>query len=153
MIIVGYQGIGKSTLASYKQGWYIDLESGNFFVDGKRHDDWYIVYCKIADHLSEQGYHVFVSSHAVVREYLAANAHAKKMIVYPALHLRGKWINRLKVRWENSGKDKDYRAYMNALGRYDDNIKELELSEGFTKVVIDEIYYDLHDLICDNIEV
>jgi len=35
MIVIGYQGIGKSTLSKTNDK-YIDLESGNFFVDGTR---------------------------------------------------------------------------------------------------------------------
>ena len=38
MIIVGYQWIGKSTLANNETG-VIDLESSNFFVDGKRDEN------------------------------------------------------------------------------------------------------------------
>ena len=67
MIVIGYQGIGKSTLAN-KDLRFIDLESGNFWVDGKRADDWYKPYCQIAEHLSRQGYIVFTSSHEVVRK-------------------------------------------------------------------------------------
>lgn len=33
MIIIGYQGIGKSTLA-HEDNKYIDLESGNFWYQG-----------------------------------------------------------------------------------------------------------------------
>ena len=58
MIISGYQGIGKSSLAGSHN--CIDLESGNFWIDGVRDNDWYKPYCKIANHLSEQGYIVFV---------------------------------------------------------------------------------------------
>ena len=35
MVVVGYQGIGKSTLAA-KDKDFIDLESGSFFVNGDR---------------------------------------------------------------------------------------------------------------------
>lgn len=35
MIIIGYQGIGKSTLAKNSLK-YIDLESGNFWINGER---------------------------------------------------------------------------------------------------------------------
>lgn len=40
MIIIGYQGIGKSSVAKedYK---YIDLESSNFWVDGNRPNDYW----------------------------------------------------------------------------------------------------------------
>ena len=53
MIVIGYQGIGKSTLAG-RDHKFIDLESGNFWVDGKRADDWYKPYCQIAEHLSKK---------------------------------------------------------------------------------------------------
>ena len=43
MIVIGYQGIGKSTYSN-KDITCIDLESGNFWVDGVRLDDWYKVY-------------------------------------------------------------------------------------------------------------
>jgi ABC-type phosphate/phosphonate transport system ATPase subunit len=42
IIIVGYQGIGKSTLA-YHNKRVIDLESSNFFVNGERSKDWHVV--------------------------------------------------------------------------------------------------------------
>ena len=67
MIVIGYQGIGKSSLAGKNN--CIDLESGNFWVDGKRSDDWYKIYCNIALHLHRQGFTVFTSSHQVVRDY------------------------------------------------------------------------------------
>ena len=53
MIICGYQGIGKSTIAG--QLYTIDLESSNFYIDGKRDEKWYKVYANFARHLSEQG--------------------------------------------------------------------------------------------------
>ena len=53
MIISGYQGIGKSTLAKNSNK-YIDLESGNFWIDGERQENWYKIYCKIAAHLSNK---------------------------------------------------------------------------------------------------
>ena len=69
-VVVGYQGIGKSTLAFHNNR-VIDLESSNFFVDGERPANWHIIYCKIARALCKQGYIVCVSSHKEVREELA----------------------------------------------------------------------------------
>lgn len=69
MIIIGYPGIGKSTLAG-KDHKFIDLESSNFKIEDERSEDWYKVYCKVAEDLSRQGYIVFVSSHLAVREAL-----------------------------------------------------------------------------------
>ena len=66
MIYVGYQGIGKSTLAN-KDLKYIDLESSNTFIDGERPKRWEAMYVNFAVCLSKQGYNVFISSHKVVR--------------------------------------------------------------------------------------
>lgn len=123
MIIIGYQGIGKSTLAGKHR--CIDLESGNFWIDGKRDDNWYIPYCQIANHLSEQGYTVFVSSHEVVRNELK-KSEQEVYIVYPAVILKDEWIHKLQKRYDESGLEKDYKALMNAVDRYEENIMELE---------------------------
>ena len=147
MIFIGYQGIGKSTLAGYNR--YIDLESGNFWVNGKRDENWYIPYCNIAKHLSEQGYRVFTSSHEVVRNYLSTSKE-NCFVIYPALHLKNEWIEKLKLRYENSKLDKDYKAYMNAVDRYEDNIKEL-MDSGFNCIEIDNMDYKLDELIVKTI--
>lgn len=97
MIIIGYQGIGKSTLAGKNK--CIDLESGNFwFYDLEtyqkvRHNDWYVPYCNIANHLSEQGYTVFTSSHEVVRNELKKSKE-DVFIIYPSIELKDEWIKK-----------------------------------------------------------
>jgi hypothetical protein len=58
---------GLATLA--RKNNCIDLESGNFWVDGERDPEWHKPYCQIALHLHHQGYTVFTASHEVVREY------------------------------------------------------------------------------------
>ena len=145
MIVVGYQGIGKSTLAG-KNHQYIDLESGNFWVDGKRADDWYKPYCQIAEHLSQQGYVVFTSSHEVVRNQLAKSSETV-VVVHPAPHLKDEWIKKLHDRWQITGLDKDYKAYMNALDRYTENIQELKTCDIPYKLEISVIDYDLEALL------
>ena len=144
MIVVGYQGIGKSTLAKLDLR-FIDLESGNFWVDGKRADNWYKPYCKIAEHLSRQGYIVFTSSHEVVRNQLK-NSNEKVICCVPALSLKDEWIQRLKDRYEESVLEKDYKAYMNAADRYIENITEIANS-GFEVLWLESIDYDLQDLV------
>lgn len=140
MIIVGYQGIGKSSLAgrNYK---YIDLESGNFWVDGKRAEDWYKPYCQIAEHLSQQGYVVFTSSHEVVRNQLAKSQETV-VVCYPVIGLKDEWIKKLEDRYTASGLEKDYKALMNAKDRYTENIQELE-NCGLIKMTIVSMRYDL----------
>lgn len=141
MIIVGYQGIGKSSLAG-RDNKYIDLESGNFWVDGKRADDWYKPYCQIAEHLSQQGYIVFTSSHEVVRKQLA---HSSEVVViaYPSLKLKDMWIDKLENRYRDTGLEKDYKALMNAKDRYEENIKELMDSKFAYKIELSNPDYDL----------
>ena len=146
MIVVGYQGIGKSTLAGrdYK---YIDLESENFWIDGERADDWHKPYCKIAEHLSEQGYIVFVSSHETVRQYLVENSIELVALVYPSIELRDAWIDKLEKRYIKSGLEKDYKALMNAKYNYVENIRELQESCIEYKLEINKLSYDLESML------
>jgi ABC-type oligopeptide transport system ATPase subunit len=143
MIVIGYQGIGKSTLAS-RDIFYIDLESGNFWVDGKRAEDWHKPYCQIAEHLSQQGYIVFTSSHEVVRERLKNSTEAV-ILVYPAVELKDEWIAKLEKRYQESGLEKDYKALMNAKDRYTENIQELENCDISYKIVLSSTDYDLDE--------
>ena len=146
MIIIGYQGIGKSTLAGNYNYNYIDLESGNFWHNGVRPDNWYVFYCKIAEHLSQQGYDVFVSSHEVVRNRLKKYSKEPLCVVYPSINLKDEWIDKLKKRFESTKLEKDYKAWMNAEDRYIENINELKNS-GIRCVEITDMDYSLHKLI------
>ena len=128
MIVIGYQGIGKSTLADREKG-YIDLESSCFRIDGIRADDWYKAYGNIALDLSRQGYDVFTASHAVVREWLATQnkTNEKIVICYPADFLRDLWVKKLE-------------------DRYVDNINEMIADAdkyGFGKCCLMSMDYDL----------
>lgn len=144
MIIVGYQGIGKSTLAGHYN--CIDLESGNMWVNGKRSDDWYIPYCQMAVHLSQQGFNVFTSSHEVVRNQLK-KYNEKVVVCYPSEKLKNKWIDKLHDRWIRTNLDKDYKALANAEARYSDNIRELENEKEFYHIVITDMNYNLKEMI------
>ena len=143
MIIIGYQGIGKSTLAGKDN--CIDLESGNFWVDGKRAENWYIPYCQIANHLSEQGYTVFVSSHEVVRRELE-NSEERVVAVIPAVELRAPWCEKLLERYMLTELDKDFKAWRNAEERYVENIYEImdSVGEGY---YIRSMNYCLRDIV------
>ena len=144
MIIIGYQGIGKSTLVKNAKG-YIDLESGNFWYNGQRPWGWYIYYCQIAEDLSRQGYDVFVSSHKEVREFLKGSEE-EVIIVFPSLSLKKDWIKKLEDRYNESQKNKDYKAWKNAEDRYDENIAEL-IQSGYQYIEIKDINYNLKELI------
>lgn len=143
MIIVGYQGIGKSTCTETHSN-VIDLESSNFFVDGKRDENWYKIYINIAEHLSNQGNVVFISSHKIVREELNKR-NINFYVICPSLNLKDKWIAKLKERYDRESSDKNYKAWKNAENYYEDNIKDL-LSEKQT-ITIDYMHYGLWELI------
>ena len=147
MILIGYQGVGKSTLSNGTHK-YIDLESSNFWVDGKRNENWHMVYCNIANHLSEQGYSVFTASHAVVREQLSYSKE-RKIIMCPSIDLKEEWTTRLVDRYLSTRMLKDYKALENARDRYVENISELLADKRFEHLVITEIPYNLHNMIVD----
>lgn len=144
MIIIGYQGIGKSTLAKNNLK-FIDLESGCFWVDGKRDANWYIPYCQMAEHLSKQGYCVFTSSHEPVRKLLAKSSE-QVVAICPHPDLKDKWIEKLRKRAEDSGLEKDHKAFLNAADRYTENIKEVANDIADTRYITDMVY-DLEKLI------
>lgn len=145
MIIVGYQGIGKSTLSKSGVGRYIDLESSNFYVHGTRPTGWEILYCKLAKNLADQGYVVFVSSHLPIRIELGRIGCDFTAIV-PAQELKDVWVAKLKNRFFESESDKDYRAWQNAKDDYNQNVAELmdDVSDCY---VIREENYDLESIV------
>lgn len=145
MIIIGYQGVGKSTLAKQELK-YIDLESGNFWYNGVRPVDWYIYYCQIAEHLSQQGYNVCVSSHKIVRDYLKSNTSEIIVCIYPSILLADEWKEKLKQRYNQSHLEKDYKAWKNAEDKYHENISELMMC-GIPYIEINSLNYNLKELI------
>lgn len=141
MIIVGYQGIGKSTLAGINE--FIDLESGNFWVDGTRPENWYKMYVKIAIHLSQQGYDVFTASHKVVRDELK-KYNETVVVCYPSLELKDEWIKKLEERYNSTNLEKDFKAWKNAEQMYEENIKDLMDEKEFIHCELTDMGYELH---------
>ena len=144
MIITGYQGIGKSTIAGKND--IIDLESSNFWHKKQRSKHWYIYYCNIAEHLSKQGYIVFVSSHEVVRKRLRKYCKESVYSVFPAVDLKNEWIKKLTERYERTKLEKDFKALMNARDCYEENIKEIQRA-GFKYFEIRNMDYRLQDIV------
>lgn len=145
-VVVGYQGVGKSTLAFHNSR-VIDLESSNFFVDGERPANWHIIYCNIARALCKQGYIVCISSHKEVRKELARHPASKQVIVYPIRALKDAWIAKLRYRYEETQSMKDFKALKNAENCFDENIVDLENQEGFGKINFATMDYNLADLL------
>lgn len=163
MIITGYQGIGKSTLAKEHTN-IIDLESSSFWkyeedvcrnktVNKTRPDDWYIYYCQIAQHLSSQGYIVFVSCHEQVRKWLATHNTESFYAIYPSLKLKEQWIERLEKRYEQTKSEKDYSALIGAQKFYDSNIKQLMLESSYNSEVYFKDYYEIENIEYDLFDV
>ena len=158
MIITGYQGIGKSTLAS-KNDKIIDLESSSFWKYDKetkqkvKHNDWYIYYCQVAQHLSAQGYIVFVSCHQQVRDWLAVHNQEKFCAIFPSKELKEEWLKRLEDRYNVSQSEKDLRAWEHAKKNFDNDIYGLwyecqyNVEYYHNVAIIKDINYDLQELV------
>lgn len=146
MIISGYQGIGKSTLARESDK-FVDLESSHFIIDEKRSDNWYIIYCRIAESLSQQGYDVFVSSHKEVRDYLSRTSKERLVLIYPAKSFKDEWIEKLKNRFFRDASTKNLRALRGAQYYFDSNVIDLMCQPGFIKVEITSEEYSLKSIL------
>lgn len=149
MVIIGYQGIGKTTLARHQQR-FIDLESSCFKYGDPpvRDENWYQPYCNMAINLSNCGRYVFVSSHREVREYLvkaSLKQNIDVMAIAPAKSLKDAWIAKLQARYNETHLEKDRFALLNALDCYDANTTDI-LNCGVFAISIDDINYHLPDI-------
>ena len=142
MIIIGYPGVGKTSLAGrYNQ--YIDLESSHFNdAFGEKPSGWFIPYCKVAEDLSKQGYRVFVSCHKEVQEYFSKSKEYV-IVLYPAIELKEQWLDRVRKRFENEPSIKNAKALANVDEYYDIHIKSLMNSPFENKLVLDNMNYTL----------
>lgn len=140
MIIIGYPGIGKSTLAG-KDYKYIDLESSNFKINGQRSEDWYKTYCKVAEDLSKQGYIVFVSCHSAVREALRGSEEIVA-VAFPTVK-KAAWLTKLRDRYEETNSYKDRIAYERVRDHYDEDITDLCGCDISYKIWLNNMGYDL----------
>ena len=144
MIVIGYQGIGKSTICKDDPR-YIDFESSALKRFGRRMIGWELPYCQMAIWLSKQGYVVFTSSHKEVRELLTGSDEYCIAIV-PSLELKKEWVEKLKARYHESDSEKDRKAYLNAKTRYKENIQEI-MDDVADTFVIDSMDYDLKHIV------
>lgn len=142
MIIIGYPGVGKTSLAGrYSQ--YIDLESSHFNdVLGEKRSGRFIPYCKIAEDLSRQGYRVFVSCHKEVQEYFS-KSNEYVIVLYPALELKEQWLDRVKKRFENEPSIKNAKAPESVDKHYSTHINSLRNSPFENKLVLGDMNYTL----------
>lgn len=140
MIIIGYPGVGKSTLSN-NQSNVIDFDSSLYPKQGY----WEDLYVKKAIELSEQNYIVCVSSHKMVQELLKEYK-GQIIVVYPSLSLHDFWIDKLRNRYEKTQDSADYRALQRCVSHYCEDILELrELP--FVKIEIKNKNYNLEELL------
>ena len=145
MIYCGYQGIGKSTLGGKFN--IIDLESGNFWVNNVRVNEWYAIYANMAQHLSNQGFIVFTASHKIFRDYLNEQG-IEFTTISPSVDLKDEWIKRLEERYNMTKLDKDYKALMNAKEKYEENVLDLQSEKN--ALIIKRMDYSLLDMLIKN---
>lgn len=146
MIIFGYPGIGKTTLATSKEAalsMVIDLDS-SFFSDL---DDpfWYKRYTHLAEYISKQGYLVMISTHEKVVSSLKKSPE-KKLIIVPSPKIKDKWIEKLDKRRQKTNLFKDKKAYLHVKEHFDSDYEQLlKASEwpGYDILVLDSPNYEL----------
>ena len=139
MIIIGYPGIGKTTVAKY--GNIIDLESSWF----KHLPNWAEFYVMIANYLSEQGKVVMVSSHPNVIEKIIIYS-KKACMIYPSLRIKSKWIERMGERLLDDPSPKNLRAYDRVKNYFEEDINALK-NYNLPKGEINSINYNLKEMI------
>lgn len=146
MIIIGYQGIGKSSISNIETG-CINLEPGCFWYKGERIEHWLVLYCNTALHLSSQGYTVLITGYEDVINYMRHFIKNDVIVaVFPDLELKDEWTQRLRERATQSGLQKDLDAYNKALEDYDQDIKIMQ-SWGGKWFSISSLNYDLLDIV------
>ena len=152
MIIVGYPGIGKSSVCGVGSG-IIDLESSYF--NNHLGDNWERRYVNVAIDLSRQGFIVCTSCHAGVIKQLKEQLKEDKIfIVFPDPRLKEPWLKKLRNRYYTTNKyehddwwnEKNYRALKRAEEFFDHDILQLQNSD-LNKVMIISMDYDLKQVI------
>ena len=163
MIIIGYPGIGKSTLAK-KNDKIIDLDSSCFrkydkedlYKRGKgvKPNNWYIYYCQVAQELSKQGYLVFVSSHKEVRDFLNVHNNEKVCIIFPNESLATDWKHKLWRRYDEIPTDKNFRAMEHVNKYFERDVREISEECQYNMDYYDDMYviddiknYDLQKIV------
>ena len=167
IIICGYPGVGKSSIAGWNN--CIDLESSLFSHQPRainhknpiddttyttipiRINNWVPQYCKVAIDLAYQGYTVLTSTHRAVIEYFLFEKYypenvAGVVIFCPDHRYKKEWIERLTERYAKTMNSKDERALNRVIDHFDDDIHFLN-NCGLPVYIPAAMDYDLKDYI------
>ena len=143
MIIIGYLGVGKSTVSSRNPN-YIDFDSSMF----PKEEGWEKDYVERAEALSEQGFTVFVSAHKEVQDLLL-NSKEKVIAVYPAVGMRHTWIKKLSERYDKTQFESDKRALERCVECFSFDIARMS-NLPFKKIELKQSSgYNLEEMITD----
>lgn len=141
MIIFGYPGVGKSTIAKddYR---FIDLDSSDPLVRWRwQRKDWENDYCHMALLLSKQGYYVMVSTHPeVVKRIMARTKNVG--IVFPDQQLKKPWIERLYKRYKERKNRSTHNAWLRAKEHFEEDLQEMAKLK-CPRIVITTMDYNL----------
>ena len=160
MIICGYPGIGKSSIAGWNN--CIDFDSSTFTENNKRQvksdgkwiwetrPDWYRPYCMAAMKLARQGYTVMISTHSDVISYFKFLKDTgwntvPVVICYPQTSLQEAWAEKVFNRYREDPLPKNKRAYERVRDHFDDILK-LEES-GLPTAPITTMEYDFKEMV------
>ena len=150
MIIMGYPGIGKTTVSKddYR---FIDLDSDAFKHRGLFRDkNWAEHYCNTALFLSGQGYCVFVSTHPEVRRKIISMEPCS-VLCYPHIELKEDWIRRLHERYDGMRNRQTHNAWRRAADFYESDIQELmACSACRNHIILSSMDYNLKRVILEH---
>lgn len=131
MIICGFPGIGKSSIARTLPG-IVDLESTPFNKNWK-------IYADVIEHMDKNGYTVLVSSHRELREELL-NRNINYFYVKPEKNLKEEYLERYKKRGNT-------KAFINQIkDNWDNYLKSLK-GENIVELKSEEYLLDKLDYI------
>lgn len=148
MIIAGYYGIGKTTIAGKHK--CIDLDRRDFIRNAEDVlPKWCDLYANTAYNLSKQGYVVFVSIESEVLDALmnyTDDPETKIYTIAPSLNLKDKWIEKMKNIFESNQNFKNKKNLVKVSEHYDEDISNL-VNKPFELLLIKDMDYKLTDLI------
>lgn len=150
-ILLGYPGVGKSTLArdAKATGGMVDLESSWLRTKQGRPGNWEEIYCQIAKGISKQGYLVMAPTHNSIIETLAKKEFndMTKILVYPSLELEDEWKAKLQIRAYEAPTEANIRASDRVMYHYREDIKALSEIPDSYHIEIQDLNYRLSHLL------